>query len=290
MRPKIIFRYHPMQHDNVITFNEAKNVLLDILFSFQHFCEENDIRFSLTYGSLIGCVREKNIIPWDDDIDLMVDLENLDKLMSKLDLLEKYGLCYYHHKNVRKTYTNEIRIYKKGFYRVLDESSKKYLTPLCIDIFLVGHVSTNSNKKLPLNQIKKIEQMIKYKKLLIFKNAKYKSKSFLKFIVRSMVRFFLLVIPSSYLLNKIDRLIKSMNWGNEFDYYLYLAYSIDSSRILFDKDLMSDIVKEPFANNYSYIIKKYDYFLTSIYGDWKTPKDRSNGECDKQLFIYRAGD
>ena len=53
-----------------ITTEELKAIQLDIALKIDSFCKEHGLRYYLGYGSLIGAVRHKGFIPWDDDIDL----------------------------------------------------------------------------------------------------------------------------------------------------------------------------------------------------------------------------
>ena len=51
---------------------EFKKELVNILVEFDKICSDNNIDYSLIGGSLIGAIRHKGIIPWDDDIDVIM--------------------------------------------------------------------------------------------------------------------------------------------------------------------------------------------------------------------------
>ena len=74
--------------------NELHKIQLDILLDFSKFCEENDINYTIAYGSLIGAVRHKGFIPWDDDIDIGMIRSEYVKFLAicKDELLEEYFL------------------------------------------------------------------------------------------------------------------------------------------------------------------------------------------------------
>ena len=54
----------------------------EILDVIHQVCTEYGLRYSLAYGTLIGAVRHKGFIPWDDDIDLMMPREDYEKLLA----------------------------------------------------------------------------------------------------------------------------------------------------------------------------------------------------------------
>lgn len=59
---------------------EIQKQLLGLLKTFHAFCVEKDIEYSLDWGTLLGAVRHKGFIPWDDDLDVMMDRANYNKL------------------------------------------------------------------------------------------------------------------------------------------------------------------------------------------------------------------
>lgn len=55
-----------------LTLKEIQEVSLSIMKEIHEFCVQNNIRYSLAYGSLIGAIRHKGFIPWDDDMDIVM--------------------------------------------------------------------------------------------------------------------------------------------------------------------------------------------------------------------------
>ena len=57
-------------------------ICIDLLVSFDKVCRSYNLRYSLAFGSLLGMVRHKGFIPWDDDIDVVMPREDYEKLYS----------------------------------------------------------------------------------------------------------------------------------------------------------------------------------------------------------------
>lgn len=68
----------------------------DILFMFDNICKKNNIEYIIYSGTLLGAVRQKDIINWDDDADLAMTLENINKVKELQNANMLHGLCFYH--------------------------------------------------------------------------------------------------------------------------------------------------------------------------------------------------
>lgn len=75
-----------------INLEESKKILFKILQAVDDCCRKNNIQYSLTYGTLIGAVRHKGFIPWDDDIDLMMTRDNYERFLSLFDGGQDYNV------------------------------------------------------------------------------------------------------------------------------------------------------------------------------------------------------
>ena len=59
-----------------------QSILLLMLIEFDRVCRENDLKYYLCGGTLLGAVRHKGFIPWDDDVDVLMPRDDYEKLLA----------------------------------------------------------------------------------------------------------------------------------------------------------------------------------------------------------------
>ena len=56
----------------LISMKEVQKGSLEILKKIDEICSQLNLKYCLAYGTLIGAIRHKGFIPWDDDIDILL--------------------------------------------------------------------------------------------------------------------------------------------------------------------------------------------------------------------------
>ncbi len=98
--------YFDMDLKNEYGTLDVQKGLLILLKEFHSFCTLNKIEYSLAWGSLLGAVRHKGFIPWDDDLDVMMDRKNYNRFVQRICKSSKL-ICHF---NENGLWIDKIRI------------------------------------------------------------------------------------------------------------------------------------------------------------------------------------
>lgn len=131
---------------NKLLIDEIKKIELELLVLVDKVCRENNIEYSLGGGSLLGSVRHKGFIPWDDDIDIMLTRKNYDKLIKILSLQNEAELWHY---SIKETFQPYAKLCNKQTYQA--KAGLDFLWPkigVNIDIFPMDYMPAKEEKRV----------------------------------------------------------------------------------------------------------------------------------------------
>jgi phosphorylcholine metabolism protein LicD len=114
-----------------------QKIRLRIFKNFYNICHNNNIKFSLCEGSLLGCIRHNDFIPWDDDVDIYMTHNSFSELKKHIEGTEnqllktrhvdkekKYPILYFF-KSV--TDNKKIDIFLEGFKKEIYKPDEEYI-------------------------------------------------------------------------------------------------------------------------------------------------------------------
>lgn len=227
--------------------------LLNILIEFDKYARENNITYSLAYGTALGAIRHKGFIPWDDDIDIMMTrsewnhfetiIKNNPQLTNKL--------------SVRFRLKPEIIMEKVGI----------------MDLFILD-VPPNGKFKRYFKRMRISLLQWLYRCRIYFEAWRAGLKPHLK--PWQILMPIALMRKTNSWEKSWNRAINSMKNTNSVEYCDYTAAVRDIHRI-FPQSAFNGHVEVEFEGHKFPIIKGYDEFLTCAYGNYMNmPQSKHN--------------
>ena len=244
----------------LLSSQEIKAIQLEILAAVDDFCRKNDLKYSLCGGTLLGAVRHKGYIPWDDDIDLMMPRVDYDRFIAtfKADGMNVVNMA--EDDDCVETFT---KICKQGTILV-DKNFGRELWGVNVDLFPIdGGPSENVDAYYQQvdAQREKLFKICPYYKAVKGKN---RIPLLLKYCLKRIVYFY----PGSFrsLKNKVIATQKAIPY--ETSPVVGVYYWVEKARTFMPKAVYNELAPVTFEGKDYLAVRQLDYYLTRIFGDY----------------------
>lgn len=272
---------------------EVWAIEIDLLMQLDEVCKKHNLKYYITDGTMLGTVRHKGFIPWDDDIDVTMFRDDYEKLLKVAETEFKYPYflqteysdpgCLRGHAQLRNSATTGILKTEEGKF--------KFNQGLFLDVFVMDNVI--DDKKLFEQQKKDAE---KYRKRAV-KYARWSTRYYKQNTWQSKVKGILYPVVNTFLrktkleeknFRKFEEVCKRYN-NTETKYVTTLEFSFDIER--WGKRLKSYFDKVeymPFEFIKLPISVDYDEMLRNDYGDYMVFKKGASAHGDMIIDTDRS--
>ena len=243
---------------------------LEILKTFDSFCKENDLKYSLFFGTLLGAVRHKGFIPWDDDLDVGMPREDYEKFLNlweKSTYSQKYIL---QNKNNSPLFTQTFTKIRKDHTTFIEIESEIgcYHNGIFIDVFPFD--------KAPDGFLKEKLFLWKAMKYLLFSREYVDPKS--NPLIKLISKIILKSSTGEKRINARNKLLNQITGYqtcNDSFHYVHIS-TFSEMFIKYDKTLFEKITYINFEEEYFSVVENWDYVLQKLYGDYMQlpPKEK----------------
>lgn len=229
--------------------------LLRIMDFVHGVCESEGIEYSLSGGTMLGAVRHKGFIPWDDDMDIVMKREQYERFASVVG-----GYCDAENDFVFKT---DNRVSTVGYAETPKKNGKRY-EGIRVDIFILDNLPDDEGERRRLLfGLKKLQGMLHKDKI---EWGRYSLKGKILLFGTKVLGAFRskkkLVISYHRLAKKYDEKETSHYFVSN-DLFAVIGFA-------YEKEWFSKTHETAFEDRRYFVYDGYDDILTMRYGDYMT--------------------
>lgn len=239
------------------THNE---ILVELLDEFVRVCKENNLRYYLEGGSILGAIRHKGMIPWDDDVDVSMPRKDYETLRHLGDVWgDHYRLGDY---ETTSGYTYDFLKLEDLNTTLIEKMSPVYVGGVFLDIFPLDNIPNEEvNQSIIAYQDKTLQT---YQQLCIDPYCDT-CQCFWQYVSLRIRQFFF--NPKRFL-QKIDQVTRTYENDDSCQYWkcTHGYFRKDAA----PKEYWGDGVEAEFEGKNYIVPSNYDAYLTHLFGDYMT--------------------
>lgn len=251
----------PYEHQGRLS--ALQEILLGYLLEVDRICKKHNITYFLGGGTLLGAARHKGFIPWDDDVDIMMDRENYDKFLEVVAEELPNGVILQDPKK-DKTYNYcyaRLRLADTVFATDFSKNHKGMNNGFFFDIFC--HDKTANSK---LGQ-KIHSQLTLFWLAMVFNKWNHRRVYNGKKVQSAICNVLKNIFPLRFSMWMLLRTLEMFKHKKNAKYY-YDGMGKSVAKGGFDKTFLDDEIRVDFAGAKLPVPAKYKEYLTNHYGDY----------------------
>lgn len=271
---------------NELNLKEIQQIAFDILCEFDDFCQIQSLRYSLGGGSLLGAIRHKGFIPWDDDIDIMMPRPDYERF---LELASEEEFSFNCLSNQATPGYDDLfcKLSDKSTF-VIDSSTKlPYEMGVSIDIFPIDGLGDSLDSAL------KNFSSTKFKRELLIasrwqKFFRSKTRSIWVEPIRMGFFCFSRFVNGQKLSKTIDSEIKKIDFDSS--QFAGCVSGVYREKEIMKTEVFQNYTDVPFEDRTFKSISNYHDYLTQHYGDYMQPPKKDKQVSHHTAKFYRKED
>lgn len=263
-----------------LSLAELKEIEFDILKMFDSFCKENNIKYFLAYGTLLGAVRYKKFIPWDDDVDVLVPREDYKRLLKLFKDNEKY--CIFHFDKNEEFLFPFAKICDMTTFK--DEYGYNSSLKLGVDIDIFPLDAWDDDLEKAKKEARHIKKLMFY--LGLTKLKRPDSINPVKRIIKGIMIAWCKLHGGKYYIRKIEKAAQKR--GQSGNYYVGAkSWCVYGEKGIIPAKAFAEAVDIEFEGEKFPAPVGYDTYLTCLYGDYLPEPPLEKQKTHHSFKAYR---
>lgn len=251
----------PNTHDGRL--DAIQKMQLAYLLEVDRICKKHHIKYFLGGGTLLGAIRHNGFIPWDDDADIMMLREDYDRFAEVAQQELPAGMTFQSGKTDKNCFYefNKLRVENTIFATELAKNHTDINVGIAFDIFC--HDKTANSR---LGQKLHLAATL-FTRALVLNKWNHRKADNGSRVQSAVTNFFVRLLPlrfSYFLMNHTISFFKRKKNAK----YLYDGMGRNVYNGCFSADILSEVTTHDFEGYQLPVPKKYDEYLTFLYGDY----------------------